>query len=496
MAAPRSLILITVDCWRADHAGFMGYPRPTTPFLDSLAGESFIFKTAQAAGSPTYYSLPGILASRHPLALGRDLLGLAPEENTIASVLQESGFVTAAFSAANPYLSTRFGYDRGFDVFRDFLDGGSVEFGSEQGVTPGRRMRSRANQMLSRVCRKAAPLGVAYDELYFQYCQRRSWKKPESMDELRRFPSADVIVDHAMTWLSGNTGSPFFLWLHLMDPHSPYYPTHEALELMGDAGTTATRARYLNAYWGRGDLNTKRLQKKRDQVVALYDAGVRWADEQIRRLTEKLVDLNLWDRCAMAVTADHGEEFLDHGGRFHQPLNLSEELVHVPLLVRVPGTHGRSVEEPFSLIDLGPTLLDILEIPSPADFRGRGRWEQVTEEQSWEKPVITECVGGCTNPFRSENRRGPRILAVRKGAHKLVLDFGNGVDQLFDLESDPGENDPLSLEAAKPVRKALLQSARRHVVESHQSRDFDRRMGSQLRELRLEWAHSATHQIH
>src|SRR5207245_9826259 len=89
---PRSLILITVDCVRADHAGFLGYDRPTTPFLDSLASQSLVFRNALATGTPTYYSLPAILASRYPLALGRDLLGLAPDETTITSVLKQRGF--------------------------------------------------------------------------------------------------------------------------------------------------------------------------------------------------------------------------------------------------------------------------------------------------------------------------------------------------------------------------------------------------------------------
>jgi arylsulfatase A-like enzyme len=234
----------------------------------------------------------------------------------------------------------------------------------------------------------------------------------------------------------------------------------------------------------------KRLQKKRDQVIALYDAGVRWADEQIRRLTEKLVELNVWDQCALAVTADHGEEFLEHGGRFHAPLRLSEELVHVPLLVRVPDGRGARIESPFGLIDLAPTLLDVLDMPAPADFRGRSCWRHVIENRSWDRPVITECVHGCTNPFRRENRVGPRILAVRKGSYKLVVDFAAGQEQLFDLKADPYEKNPLGLETAKPVRRMLLECARKHVAESHKSRDFDRRMGSQLRELRLEWAHS------
>src|SRR5713226_316301 len=116
MRASKSIVLITIDCLRADHVGFLGYERPTTPFLDSLAGESFVFRNAIAAGAPTYYSLPAILASRYPLALGRDLLGLAPDESTISTVLKESDFQTAAFIAANPYISTRFGYNHGFDV--------------------------------------------------------------------------------------------------------------------------------------------------------------------------------------------------------------------------------------------------------------------------------------------------------------------------------------------------------------------------------------------
>ncbi len=487
---PRPLILITVDCFRADHAGFLGYDRPTTPFLDSLASQSLVFRNALATGTPTYYSLPAILASRYPLALGRDLLGLAPDETTITSVLKQRGFQTAAFLAANPYLSPRFGYDQGFDVFRDFLDGGTLEFTLEHGSPWEAGVRGRANQVLSRACHSVAPLGVAYDELYFQYCQQIAARDDESLDSLRRFPSADVIVDHAIAWLNENSGSPFFLWLHLMDSHSPYFPKQQALEAMGCGPINACEARYLNSYWARGDLSAKRLQGKRDGVIALYDAGICWADAQIRRLTEKLVELNVWDQCALAVTADHGEEFLDHGGRFHPPLKLTEELVRVPLLVRVPGCGSSDSEHPMGLIDLAPTLLDVLDIPAPASFRGRSCWSQRVTGENVDRPVFTECLYGCTNPYREENRAGPRILAVRKGDDKLVIDFASGTEQLFDLKSDPRECSPLPLDAAKPARRHLLECARKHVAESRKARDVDLRFESQLRDLRLEWAHS------
>src|SRR5271166_277002 len=99
MTARKSIVLVTVDCLRADHAGFMGYRRATTPFLDSLAAESLVFSNAIVGGAPTYYSFPAIMGSRHPLALGRDVLGLAPGEPSLASVLKQAGYATACFSA-------------------------------------------------------------------------------------------------------------------------------------------------------------------------------------------------------------------------------------------------------------------------------------------------------------------------------------------------------------------------------------------------------------
>jgi arylsulfatase A-like enzyme len=486
---PQSLVLITVDCMRADHIGFLGYSRPTTPFLDSLAQDSIVFRNAIAAGTPTYYSFPAILASRYPLALGRDLVGLAPGESTLASVLSESGFQTAAFLAANPYLSTRFGYDQGFQMFDDFLTGSTPEYGPHSGEQVKINRGSRANQFLRDISHVWGPTGAAYDELYFQYCQTVSGRENGTLGSLRKFPSADVIVDHALAWLNKHSGGPFFLWLHLMDPHSPYYPKRQALEEMGDDSITAKDTRYLNSYWAR-DLSRRRLQQKRDRIVKLYDAGIRWADTQVRRLAEKLVELNVWDQCMLAITADHGEEFLEHGGRFHPPVKLTEELVRVPLLLRTPGGKQGIVDQPASLIDLAPTLLESLNIAAPASFRGRSHWRHLDTGQEWSEPVLTETVHGSTNPFRREDRNGPRILAIRSADFKLVVDFASGTERLFNLTSDRLEQSPLPEDAEFAVRRRLLECAREHVAESHQSRDSNRRLDTQVRELRLEWAHS------
>src|SRR5438445_8307647 len=381
MTSRKSVVLVTVDCLRADHVGFMGYDRPTTPFLDLLAAESFVVPAAVVAGAPTYYSFPAILASRYALALGRDVLGLAPGEPNLASAFKQAGYATAAFGAANPYISSRFGYEQGFDTFRDFLDATPAPLTDVAATAIGRNgWASRLNRKLQDMSQTVGPLGAAYDELYFQYCQRLASPTPDSLDTLRRFPAADVIVDQAQAWLASIGDGPFFLWLHLMDPHSPYYPTENAVELMGCPPLTPFRARYLNSFWNRSDLGPGRLRRYRDDVVALYDSGVRWVDVQMERLVGGMRSSGVWDPCIFAFTADHGEEFLDHGGRYHAPSRLMEELIHVPLLVRVPGVAKREVSQsPFSMLHLSPTLLDAADLPVPSAFEGRSLWEQWRE---------------------------------------------------------------------------------------------------------------------
>jgi len=481
------LVLITVDCLRADRVAPSDKQSVTTPFLDSLAGESFIFRNAYASGVPTYYSLPALLASRYPLAFGRDVIGIAPGESTIATELKERGFHTAAFIAGNPYVCSADGYSAGFNVFRNFLSAEEIEVRQDEAAASQRPLQGRANQLLSKACHSLPGLGAAYDEVYFQYCQRSIRNDGASFDNLRRFPSADEIVNCAIAWLQQNSAGPFFLWLHFMDPHAPYYPKAGVLKEMGSE-LDSSAARRLNSLWAREGLSPRRLHKNRRSVEALYDAGVHWADRQIGRLATRLVGLNLWDQCALAVAADHGEEFMDHGGKFHPPVNLHEELIRVPLLMRVPGhLEGRDLNRPIGLIDLAPTLFDALDIPAPASFRGRSCWRKLKNNEDWDWPVLTECAYGCTNPFRAETRVASRALSVRKGEYKLVMNFATGRDHLFELRSDPGEVSPLPAGTAGDVRKQLLECAKKHVTESLKSRDLDLRFAAQTRELRAEW---------
>jgi len=499
----RSLVLVTVDCLRADHCGLYGYSRTTTPFLDALACESFVVPAAIVAGAPTYYSFPAILASRMPLALGRDVVGLAPGETTLATVLRESGYATGAFSAGNPYISPRFGYDQGFEVFRDFLDfeAQPTQETVSAGTPPGDSDRGQLNRSIKSF---AGALGLSrlYNELYFQYCMKIA-PAAESVEGLRKFPSADILVDQAQSWLASVGQRPFFLWLHLMDPHSPYYPPNEAYRELAGRDIEPGRARYLNEYWNRSDLTPSALSGKRDEVVQLYDAGIRWADRQIARLVDSLRQSYVWDDCVFALTADHGEEFLEHGGRYHSPVRLSEEIVRVPLLIRVPGERAVKVPaSPMSHLHLAPTLLEIMGVQSPSAFQGRSLWTNLQREMAWDDPAIAapaivgpeiigpaiiECAYGCTNPFRAESRSASRLLAVRDARFKLVMRIEPGaIEEVYDLEADPAEMRPSTDGPALETRKRLLQAACEHLERTVSTRDPVMRLRARLRDLRCE----------
>src|SRR5208337_2331231 len=283
-----------------------GYGHPTTPFLDSLAAQSLVFENGIVAGVPTFYSLPALLASRHAFKYGRDVVGLCEADVTLASALKNAGYATAAFTAGNPYLAPRFGYNLGFDTFHDFLELEPAPTNGLGSNSAGQSLLGRLNQVTERICRRLPSLGPIYDELYFQYCQHLATRATESLDSLRRYPAADVLVDQAKTWLASLGRAPFFLWLHFMDPHGPYYPKKEALRAIGHAEITPQRARYLNGLWTRG-LGTARSHRYWQDIVPLYDAGIRWVDQQVAGLVDALKQLQLWDNSVLAFTADHGE---------------------------------------------------------------------------------------------------------------------------------------------------------------------------------------------
>ncbi|RYE91526.1 MAG: hypothetical protein EOO75_08705, partial [Myxococcales bacterium] len=328
----RDLLLITVDALRSDRLGVHGYPRPITPFLDSLATTGTSFDAAYTATPHTSYAISSLMTGKYmrPLLLQ----GAGNDPDTFARLLRSYGYRTAAF-----YPPAVFFIDP--DRFAPLRDRG-----------------------LDFEYRKVEPAPVA----------RRTDQVESYLAKLR--PERRV-----------------FLWVHLFEPHEPY-EAHEGIDL---------GARDVDRY---------------DAEVAAVDRGVKRLVEQVRARRPGTV---------VMFSADHGEEFGEHGGRYHGT-TVYEEQVRVPLIVQAPGlVPARRVAAPVQTIDILPTVLGALRIPRPARVRGRD---------------LAPFLGPAAPPegdlgFAFAETDESTMLA--EGSLRLVCARQLGACRLFDVAADPGQ---------------------------------------------------------
>ena len=263
--------------------------------------------------------------------------------------------------------------------------------------------------------------------------------------------AANDITDRALDWLGRHEHERFALYLHYLDAHSAYGLPPADWDPFGDPGYAGPVDRTFNdaegARAGRYD------ERDRTRVVAFYDGSVRFIDEHVGRLLDHLRAEGVLDRTVVVVSADHGEELWDHGGFFHGQ-QLYDELLHVPLLVRLPGAAraGTVVERQVGSLDVGPSLLAWAGLPAPAGFQGR----LLGDDGPSEDHVAT-----------AVNLQFPTRYALRTPRHKLIDDVGPGTLALYDLVADPGERRNVASEAPDVVAAlgARLAAARAPLAE-------------------------------
>ena len=359
--APQNLVLITVDSLRADRLGFLGESRPTSPEMDRLAAESVVFTHAWSTSSKTPTAVPSMLTGRFPSELFRDaehFTTYAPENLFVTEVLHGRGYRTAAYPS-HWYFDPKYGLGQGFETWQPF-------------VAPERQMEKVAT---------AEPVVVA----------------------------ATKYLDNVL----GPGGErPFFLWVHLLDPHKSYLE-HGGVPAFG----TTPAEKYLHE--------------------------VRYTDAWVGKLLDALRKRADWGRTSVVLTSDHGEAFGEHGYRFHG-FGLHEHQLRVPLVVRVPGVSPARVETPVSLIDLTPTLLDLAGIEAPAGLtpRGRSLVPALLGETLPPRPVYAETPRGPYNPPRA---------ALVDWPWKVLYDAEGDRHQLFQLDVDPGEQNDLYRKEPEPA---------------------------------------------
>ena len=401
---PRGVILIQVDTLRRDHLDVYGYERETAPVLRRLAAEGATFRRTTAQATWTKVSTPSTMTSLYPLSHGvRDFADRLPAAaETLAEQYRAAGYATLAYSSV---LFTG-QFSNMHQGFEELHESGSA------GVTPSSK-------------------------------------------------TAREYVDRLSEWLGTHRDVPFFVFLHLFDPHDPFEPREPYATMWADPTHKTEHEEQLDALrehienpilrqFGMPDRRAFEAAEIDAEAFvnydqAWYDGSIRGMDVELGRLVERLRALGMDDDTLIVFMSDHGEEFLEHDRMFHGQ-TVYGELTQVPLVMRWPGAipAGVVVDENVQLIDIMPTLLDLSGLPHPEGLQGRSLLPFVAGGNStnaaWAtRPSFSEKAP--TTGAAAPPPAATESYAVIDGdwllIHNRARDDGTAEFELYDVAADP-----------------------------------------------------------
>ncbi len=411
-----NVILVSIDTLRQDHVGAYGYQQDTTPNIDSFADDAMRFEHAIAMAPSTLPSHASIFTSmipEHHRAFRSTERPLPDDAVTMAEILFQAGYRTGGFTAG-AQMHEKYNVDQGFDVYDSF----------EQEMTHASRFSD--------------------------------------------------IVEKGKQFLDEHGDEQFFLFLHTYEVHTPYTPPREYLQMFdpgyeGDLGDEIT-LQYLRSVF-ENPVRLRVSEMDRRHIVAAYDGEIRNMDAAFGDLVSYLRERGLYDNTLIVFTSDHGEEFGERGRHGWHSWTLYDELLTVPLLIKLPGSRygGQVFGEVARGIDLLPTMVDLLDIDTAQPFEGQSLMDRVLNRR-------TDVVFAVSQ----RDYVGALPTSIRTARWKLY----DGA--LYDLAVDPIERRDVSAEYPH-VRTSL--DANLAVIRSHTALDdadpieLDEALRRELRDL-------------
>ncbi len=382
---PLNVIVVGIDTLRPDHLGCYGYERETSPNIDEFAAGGVLFENALSQAPWTAPSFATVFTSLYPSQHGSMDVNSRIRESvpTLATMLKQRGYATGAIINA-PALKPEFGLSRGFD----FYD-----------MTPldGRR--------------------------------------------------GDGTTRDALAWIDKVRGGPFFMFVHYFDPHIPYGPPagYDDLFHKGYRGRIKNPFDIEGFSKSRDRLFEEMKELTADdwaEIIDLYDGEIVYVDEAFGALMRGLKDRGLTENTVVILLGDHGEEFFEHGG-FEHGHTLYDELIHVPLIVSLPGRigEGARVRNQVRLLDVTPTVFDLLGLEPPAHFEGVSLVPYLTGGGSVERRA-----GSLLPPhiaFAEAIRLGAEKKSVTAQPNKLIYNLITCGREFYNVAEDPGETHDL-----------------------------------------------------
>ncbi len=379
----RNVIVVMIDTLRADHTTPYAKTRVKTPVLDRLAREGVLYERFSAVEDWTKPSCATMLTGLYPCThrAETEMARLPASARMISEEMKTAGVATAAF-IANGYVSDKFGFKRGWDAYTNYI-------------------------------RESKPT------------------------------NAERVFGDAATWIEANKDKRFFAYVHTIDPHVPYAPPTEFLQMYDSepySGPIQPRMTHLQIE----DLKKDKLvpmDRDKQYIEALYDGEISYHDKWFGGFLQKLSDLGLLEDTLIVVVSDHGEEFWEHGsvGHGHQ---LHQELIHVPFILMWKGVlpAGVRVADNKDHAMLVPTIFDAMKMKAPSYLDGRSAIPRASGRQE-------------PGPHAGFSTHQEDRLAVWSGRWKLMMN-GPIYTFLYDVESDPGSRTDLDEE--RPITVTYL----------------------------------------
>jgi len=388
-----SVLLIVVDSMRADHLGAYGYGRPTSPRLDAMARGGIAFTHATSQAPWTRPSVASLFTSTY-ISVHRVLFSMRVVDGQERSDALNENFLTLAEAmSAGGFATGGFGMKQHLNP----------EFGFGQGFD-------------------------GYD---------------------MQLGRAEKINRRTLDWLRRADPERFFIYLHYNDPHYPYTP-RPGFDSFGVAKPRVQINGATRKAFREGNLPL--FPEDARDLVDLYDAEIRYTDHHIGKLVDTITARG-YSNLLIVVTADHGEEFLEHGDITHGH-SLYSELLHVPLIVSgsaLPAdSRGARRDTQVQVIDIMPTLLDLAGLPAPPGIQG------VTFAGALSAGAAS-ASGAAAFSERLEPEEPGFSETIVEGRWKLIRDLAGGRTMLFDLSADPGEQVRIEADRQEMVTRLLAQ---------------------------------------
>lgn len=423
-----NIVLITIDSLRADFVGYQNQKERNTPFLDSFAEKSYVFTNAVSPANPTFFVFSSIMTGVLPFTYGK-YLGIPdnPEIKTLSEIMKANDYDTYAFLADSPALYSIYGYQRGFDHYDDGYENTDKTYLSSLAFLWS--FREKMPEKLVRIIETV-----------------RTFTKIVFSSPKHSVPGKKL-NEKVVEFFEERKKKPFFLWLHYMDNHVPYFSGLDKYFFKNQ--NFAKRIYKKIVFYKELAISLRKMKLKNHKTTEIfqeaYRSSVKYTDEYIGKMISFLQ--YKYPNTVFIITSDHGEAFMEHGLYGHEAYSLYNESIQIPLIIHIPSRKPQVITQTVSLVSLAKTIVAIAGLKIP-QFKGDNL---LTGKVFSPINNISQILYKCRSPHvrlgildNSTEIHGYNTLwSFTTPKEKYIVEEDGEIEEYYNLSVDPNEKNNL-----------------------------------------------------